>query len=183
MKKVVVGGGGELVFDLPSRRLALPDLGHDDAAADLHESRMERSLKGITKRYEKQVNVTADRKFLGFDAYRKAIDLSPAEPLAGLAIFEKTQNHPCHRLRVIRDEIREAVDISPAGTVLRELTGESAKQAGGALGRHVAAQRFFQAAQHHVGQHLPDGMPRRNGCRPGRVQDAALRRRDPHGAQ
>jgi len=29
------------------------------------------------------------------------------------------------------DDIREAVDISPAGTVLRELTGQSAKQAGG----------------------------------------------------
>jgi predicted RND superfamily exporter protein len=32
------------------------------------------------------------------------------------------------------DEIREAVDISPAGTVLRELTGQSAKQAGGEEG-------------------------------------------------
>ena len=32
------------------------------------------------------------------------------------------------------DEIRDAIDISPAGTVLRELTGQSAKQAGGSEG-------------------------------------------------
>ena len=45
------------------------------AAADLHESRMESSLKSLTRAFEKQVDVSADRKFLGFDAYKKAIDL------------------------------------------------------------------------------------------------------------
>jgi predicted RND superfamily exporter protein len=39
------------------------------------------------------------------------------------------------------DDIREAVDISPAGTVLRELTGQSAKEAGAAEGEEGEGPR------------------------------------------
>jgi len=45
------------------------------AAADLDETRIERSLKSLSKGYEDQLNVTADRKFRGFDAYKKAVDV------------------------------------------------------------------------------------------------------------
>ena len=36
---------------------------------------MSRSYKALKKEFDAQVDVSADRKFLGFDAYRKAIDL------------------------------------------------------------------------------------------------------------
>ncbi len=45
------------------------------AMADLHENRMEGSLNSLTKRFEDQVDVTADRKFLGFDSHKRAIDM------------------------------------------------------------------------------------------------------------
>ncbi len=45
------------------------------AAADLHETRMKAALKALKKRFGDDIDVTADRMFLGFDAYKKAIDL------------------------------------------------------------------------------------------------------------
>ncbi len=45
------------------------------AAADLDAKRMESKLAAITKAFPKKVNVTQDRKFLGFDAYKKAIEV------------------------------------------------------------------------------------------------------------
>jgi predicted dehydrogenase len=44
------------------------------AMADLQEEKMARSYKALKKEFDAQVDVSADRKFLGFDAYRKAID-------------------------------------------------------------------------------------------------------------
>ena len=45
------------------------------ATADLDEKRMGLQIKGLTDRFPDKINVTDDRKLLGFDAYRKAIDL------------------------------------------------------------------------------------------------------------
>ncbi len=45
------------------------------AAADLSRQRMDMRLKAIKKKYSKKVNVSSDRKFIGFDAYKKAIDV------------------------------------------------------------------------------------------------------------
>ncbi len=45
------------------------------AAADLHAARMDGALKSLGRAFEGQVDVSADRKFLGFDAYKKAIDV------------------------------------------------------------------------------------------------------------
>ena len=45
------------------------------AMADIHEDKMERSLKALKKKHESQINVTPERKFLGFDAYKQAIDI------------------------------------------------------------------------------------------------------------
>jgi predicted dehydrogenase len=44
------------------------------AMADLHENRMESSLKTLQNRFAGQVDVTKDRMFLGFEAYKQAID-------------------------------------------------------------------------------------------------------------
>ena len=45
------------------------------ATADLTEKKMEKSLAALRKRFPDEIDVTADRKFIGFDAYRKAIDI------------------------------------------------------------------------------------------------------------
>jgi predicted dehydrogenase len=50
------------------------------AMADLFEHRLQASLKGLSQQYPDQVDVPAERQFLGFDAYRRAIDcLSPGD--------------------------------------------------------------------------------------------------------
>ena len=56
--------------------LSVPDAGPIKlhAMADLAESRMEASLKTLMRSFSDKIDVSEDRKFLGFDAYRKAID-------------------------------------------------------------------------------------------------------------
>ena len=51
------------------------------AAADLYEAAIDQKLNQLKKQgFEDKVNVSADRKFVGFDAYRKAIDaLKPGD--------------------------------------------------------------------------------------------------------
>ena len=45
------------------------------AMADLHEERMEPRLKALRKRFPDKMDVSQERKFVGFDAYKKAIDI------------------------------------------------------------------------------------------------------------
>ncbi len=45
------------------------------AAADLDAKRMESKLVALTKLFPNKIKVSQDRKFLGFDAYKKAIDI------------------------------------------------------------------------------------------------------------
>ena len=54
------------------------------AMADVFENRIKASYTNLSKRYAGQVDVPEDRKFLGFDGYKKAMDcLSPGD----VAIF------------------------------------------------------------------------------------------------
>lgn len=57
--------------------LSVPDAGPIKlyAMADLVENRMAASLKTLKRDFSDKIDVSEDRKFLGFDAYRKAIDL------------------------------------------------------------------------------------------------------------
>jgi predicted dehydrogenase len=57
--------------------LSVPDSGPIKlyTMADLLESRMSRSYDNLKKKYGDKIDVPQDRKFLGFDAYRKAIDI------------------------------------------------------------------------------------------------------------
>ncbi len=43
--------------------------------ADLIDAKMERSINSLKKRFPDKIDVPQDRKFRGFDAYRKAIDI------------------------------------------------------------------------------------------------------------
>ncbi|MGD8238632.1 MAG: twin-arginine translocation signal domain-containing protein [Armatimonadota bacterium] len=45
------------------------------AMADLREDKIERTLNNLSQKFADRLDVTEDRKFLGFDAYRKAIDI------------------------------------------------------------------------------------------------------------
>ncbi|MBW8039677.1 MAG: Gfo/Idh/MocA family oxidoreductase [Planctomycetes bacterium] len=45
------------------------------ATADLIVEKMERSIKALKKKFPDKIDVTKDRMFRGFDAYRKAIDI------------------------------------------------------------------------------------------------------------
>ncbi len=45
------------------------------AMADVFRDRLNSSLRALTRRFGPQVDVPPERQFLGFDAYRKAIDL------------------------------------------------------------------------------------------------------------
>jgi len=45
------------------------------AMADVFDVRLASSLKGLSKEFPKQVDVPAERQFLGMDAYKKAIDV------------------------------------------------------------------------------------------------------------
>ena len=54
------------------------------AMGDVFENRLEPSYRQLSKRFDKQVDVPEDRRFIGFDAYRKAMDcLKPGD----VAIF------------------------------------------------------------------------------------------------
>ena len=67
------GRGGGAVGDA----LSVPDSGPVKlyAMADLQQSRLESSYKALQGRFKDKVDVTENRKFIGFDAYRKAIDI------------------------------------------------------------------------------------------------------------
>jgi predicted dehydrogenase len=50
------------------------------AMADLFDARLQSSRSGLTQRFPDQIDVPPERQFLGFDAYRKAIDcLAPGD--------------------------------------------------------------------------------------------------------
>ena len=69
-------GGGALVnaMSVPNESVQLY------AMADIYRDRLDRSYNAIHDRYGDKVNVTDDRKFIGFDAYKKAIDcLKPGD--------------------------------------------------------------------------------------------------------
>ncbi len=44
------------------------------AMADIFEDRLKRSYEALSEKYAQRMDVPADRRFVGFDAYRKAID-------------------------------------------------------------------------------------------------------------
>ena len=50
------------------------------AMADVFENRLQSSVKGLSSRSDRQMDVPAERQFLGFDGYKKAIDcLKPGD--------------------------------------------------------------------------------------------------------
>jgi predicted dehydrogenase len=64
------------------------------AMADIFENRLNSSLKNLSKGYSDKIDVPPERRFVGFDAYKKAIDcLKPGDVamLTGYAGFRPVQ--------------------------------------------------------------------------------------------
>ncbi len=115
------------------------------AMADVFDSRLEASLKNISKQVEKQVDVPPERRFVGMDAYKKAIEcvgdggvVLLATPPAFRPIHVE---YAVEKGRHIFMEKSFAVDAPGIRRVLA--AGEKAKQknlkvAGGLMSRHYA---------------------------------------------
>ncbi len=113
------------------------------AMADVFASRLEPSLKNLSGRFGEKVNVPADRRFLGMDGYRKAIDLIAPGGVVVLATppafrpihLEYAVAKGCH----VFMEKSFAVDGPGIRRVLkagREAEKKNLKIAGGLMSRH-----------------------------------------------
>lgn len=152
------------------------------ALADVFQPKVQSSLQQLSARFGDQVDVPPERQFVGFDAYRKAIDaLDPGDVvlLATPPAFRPI--HVAYAVEQGRHVFMEksfAVDVPGLHRVLQ--AGELAKQknlkiAGGLMSRHY--QPLEEAvAQLHAGvignlvtcwayrEHDPVGfVPRRDG--------------------
>jgi predicted dehydrogenase len=115
------------------------------AMADVFEDRLETSFRALPKQFEKQAAVPKERRFVGMDAYKKAIDsLKPGSVvvLATPAAFrplhvEYAVKRNCH----VFMEKSFAVDAPGVRRLLKageEATSRNLKIAGGLMTRHHA---------------------------------------------
>ncbi|MBN2475996.1 MAG: Gfo/Idh/MocA family oxidoreductase [Pirellulales bacterium] len=113
------------------------------AMADAFDDRLDASLKNLSPQFEKQIDVPEDRRFVGLDAYRKAIDaLDPGDVvlLATPPAFRPIHlEYAVERGRHVFMEKSFAVDAPGVRRVLR--AGEAAGQknlkiASGLMWRH-----------------------------------------------
>ncbi|MHB9045518.1 MAG: Gfo/Idh/MocA family protein [Pirellulales bacterium] len=113
------------------------------AMADVFEDRLQSSLQGLTGQFPKQVEVPKERQFLGFDAYKQAIDaLGPGDVvlLTTPAGFRPMHlEYAVEKGRNVFMEKSFAVDAPGVRRVLK--AGEAAKAknlkiAGGLMSRH-----------------------------------------------
>jgi myo-inositol 2-dehydrogenase / D-chiro-inositol 1-dehydrogenase len=113
------------------------------AMADVFEPRIQSSLKRLSEGFSAQVNVPKDRQFIGFDAYRKAIDCLDGSGVVILATppgfrpphFEYAVSKGCHVF------LEKAMAVDGPGVRHLLKIGEAAdrknlKIAGGLMSRH-----------------------------------------------
>lgn len=118
------------------------------AMADLFEDRLTRSYQTLREKYAGRVDVPAERRFLGFDAYRKAIDvLRPGDVVL-------CTTHAAFRARHVEYAIEKGVHVfmektfapDPAGIQRILRAGEAAGKKGlkigaGVMCRHSSARQ------------------------------------------
>ena len=115
------------------------------AMADVFDHRLQSSLKRLSPKFEKQITVPKERQFIGFDAYKKAIDCLDATGVVILATppgfrpphLEYAVSKGCN----VFMEKSFAVDAPGIRRVLK--AGEVAEKknlkiAGGLMSRHYA---------------------------------------------
>ncbi|HOW69495.1 MAG TPA: Gfo/Idh/MocA family oxidoreductase [Phycisphaerae bacterium] len=115
------------------------------AMADVFDDRLQSGLKVLSERLGKQINVPKDRQFIGFDAYKKAIDALNGSGVVILATppgfrpphLEYAVAKNCH----VFMEKAFAVDSPGVRRVLKageEADKKNLKIAGGLMSRHYA---------------------------------------------
>ncbi len=116
------------------------------AMADVFENRIQSSLKNLSKRFGKQVEVPKERQFVGFDAYKKAIDCLDKADVVILATPPAFRpSHLEYAVAEGRNVFMEksfAVDAPGIRRVLKageEATKKNLKIAGGLMCRHCPA--------------------------------------------
>lgn len=118
------------------------------AMADVFEDKLMRSHKALEQRFGKQVDVPPDSRFLGFDAYRKAIDcLRPGD-----CLIQAT--HSAFRATHLEYAVKKGVNVfmeksfapDPGGTkrvlrIGREAEKKNLKIACGLMCRHSSSRQ------------------------------------------
>ena len=125
------------------------------AMADVFQDRMDSSLKGLSKRFGKKVDVPPERRFVGMDAFKKAIDALDAGDV--VLLTTPPGFRPIHleyavaKGRNVFMEKSFAVDAPGIRRVLRageEATKKNLKVAGGLMSRHFPALQEAVAQLH-----------------------------------
>lgn len=118
------------------------------AMADVFEDRITRSYRALSERFGKRIDVPPDRRFLGFDSYRKAIDcLRPGD-----VMIQATHSafRPTHLDYAIKKGVNVFMEKSfapdPGGTKRVLRLGEAAEKknlkiACGLMCRHSSARQ------------------------------------------
>ena len=113
------------------------------AMADVFENRLQSSLGNLSKKFEGSVDVPPDRQFIGFDAYKKAIDSLDEADVVILATppgFRPLHlEYAVEKGRNVFMEKSFAVDAPGIRRVLaagEEATKKNLKIAGGLMSRH-----------------------------------------------
>jgi len=115
------------------------------AMADVFEDRLASSLQALSERFGQQADVPPERRFLGFDAYRNAIDCLGTEDVVILATppaFRPSHlEYAVDRGQHVFMEKSFAVDAPGVRRVLKAAevaTQKNLKVAGGLMSRHYA---------------------------------------------
>ena len=115
------------------------------AQADVFQDRLDSSLKNLQEQCKDKVDVPPERRFLGFDAYRKAIDA--VGPGGVIVLATPPAFRPCHLEYAVEKgchvfmEKSFAVDAPGIRRVLKageEAAKKNLKIAGGLMSRHYA---------------------------------------------
>jgi predicted dehydrogenase len=124
------------------------------ATADVHEDRMKVTLDNLKKQHAERVDVPPERQFLGFDAYKKAIELADVVILATPPGFRPMQFEEA--VKAGKNIFMEKPVASDAAGVRRVLAAaEEAKKKNLKVG--VGLQRHHQAGYIETLQRLHDG--------------------------
>lgn len=123
------------------------------AMGDLFEDKLQRSHKALSRRFRSKVDVPAERRFLGFDAYRKVIDsLRPGKDI--VLCTTHAYCRPTHVEYAVQRGIHVFMEKSfatdPAGLHRMLRNGEAAdkkgvKIAAGLMCRHSVARQALMA--------------------------------------
>ncbi len=124
------------------------------AMADVHEDRLTKSLENLQKQHADRVDVPKERQFLGFDAYKKAIELADVVILATPPGFRPMQFEAA--VQAGKHVFMEKPVASDAHGVRQVLAAaEEAKKKGLKVG--VGLQRRHQAGYIETVKRLHDG--------------------------